>query len=74
MEPALARGHHDRLAVVGVEQDPVGQSLDSLREALDLAVEGLLDPGAKRNSATSFVEYFWISCWGEPSATIVPCP
>ena len=34
-----------RLAVVGVEQDAVGQPLDALGEAVELAVERLLDAG-----------------------------
>ena len=34
-----------RLAVVGVEQDPVGEPLDPLGEAVELAVERLLDAG-----------------------------
>ena len=38
-----------RLAVVGVDEDPVGQLLDPLADAVELAVERLLD--AARGSA-----------------------
>ena len=43
LEPALVDRDRGRLAVVGVEQDPVGQVLDPLGEAVELAVERLLD-------------------------------
>ena len=35
-------GDRGRLAVVGVEQDAVGQALDPLGDAVELAVERLL--------------------------------
>ena len=38
-------GHGGGLAVVGVEQHPVGQVLDAFGEAVELAVERLGDPG-----------------------------
>ena len=39
-------GRDDRgLAVVGVQQDPVRQPLDAVGQAVELAVEGLLDAG-----------------------------
>src|SRR4029078_5205676 len=44
-EAALV-GRGDRgLTVIGVQEDAVGQSLDTLREPVELAVERLLDPG-----------------------------
>ena len=39
-------GDRRRLAVVGVEQDAVGQLLDPLGEAIELAVERLGDARA----------------------------
>ena len=41
LEPALVDGDRGRLAVVGVEQDAVGQVLDPLGDAVELAVERL---------------------------------
>ncbi|MFL5680263.1 MAG: ABC transporter permease [Chloroflexota bacterium] len=38
-------GDRDGLAVVGIEQDPVGELLDAVREAVELAVERVLDAG-----------------------------
>ena len=55
-EPALVDRHRACLAVVGIEQHPVGQSLDPLGEAVELAVEGLLDAGREAELGTSFVE------------------
>ena len=49
-------GDGGRLAVIGVEQDPVGQVLDPLGDPVELPVERLGDPGAKRSSVTSRVE------------------
>ena len=49
LEPASVGRGDGRLAVVGVEQDTVGQALDALGEAVELAVERLLD--ARRRSA-----------------------
>src|SRR5690349_15991539 len=45
LEATFVGGYRDRLAVVGVEQHPVGQPLDALGEAVELAVERLLDAG-----------------------------
>ena len=45
LEAALVGRDRDGLAVVGVEQDPVGEPLDPLGEAVELAVERLLDAG-----------------------------
>src|SRR4051812_4406488 len=45
LQPALADGDRGRLAVVRVEQDPVGQVLDPLGDAVEPAVEFLGDAG-----------------------------
>ena len=42
-EAALVDGRDGRLAVVGVEQDPVGEVLDALGDAVELPVERLRD-------------------------------
>src|SRR5437867_4142662 len=42
---AFVDGHGDGLAVLGVEEDSIGQHLDPLRDPVKLAVERLLDPG-----------------------------
>ena len=50
-------GGRRRLAVVGVQEDAVGQVLDALGDAVELAVERVsASPGAKRSSVTSRVE------------------
>ena len=45
LEATLVDGDRGRLAVVGVQQDPVGQVLDPLGDAVELAVERLGDAG-----------------------------
>src|SRR3954451_11955128 len=45
IELALARGYHDALAVVGLEQDAIGELLDAVGEAIEPPVECLLDLG-----------------------------
>ena len=51
-------GDRGRLAVVGVDQHPVGQHLDALADAVELAVERRrARPIGKRSSTTSRVEY-----------------
>ena len=40
-------GGRGRLAVVRVEEDPVGQALDPLGEPVELAVERLCDAGGE---------------------------
>ena len=47
LEAALVDGDRGRLAVVGVEQDAVGQALDPLGDAVELAVERLGDARAR---------------------------
>ena len=44
-QPALVDRHGRRVPVVGVEQQPVGQLLDALGKAVELAVERRLDAG-----------------------------
>ena len=64
-------GDRRRLAVVGVEQDPVGQALDPLGEAVELAVERLLDARreAQLGDLAGRVLLDQLRA-GEPSATI----
>src|SRR5688572_16382549 len=38
LEPALVDGYRRRFAVVGVEQDAIGEVLDALRDPVELAV------------------------------------
>ena len=60
-----------RLAVVGVEQDPVGQVLDPLGDPVELAVERLLD--AEREAQLGHLAgrvRARSAGAGEPSATI----
>ena len=47
LEAALVDGDRGRLAVVGVQQDAVGQVLDALGDAVELAVERLGDRRAR---------------------------
>ena len=63
-------GGGDGLAVVGVEEHPVGQPLDPLGEPVELAVERLLDADREAQLGHLRVEYRSISSRGEPSATI----
>ena len=44
-QPALVHGDQRGVAVVGVEQDPVGEALDALGDAVELAVGASSSPG-----------------------------
>ena len=63
-----------RLAVGGVDEQPVGQHLDPLADPEHVADALLVAPAPNRISSTSRVEYSAISDRGEPSATILPGP
>ena len=43
MQAPVARGRHDLLTIIGVQEHPVGQPLDALGQVVELAVERLLD-------------------------------
>ena len=61
---------HGGLAIIRVEEDAVGQTLDALRDPVELAIERLLDALGEAGSVTSRVEYCSMSARGDPSATI----
>ena len=73
-ETTLVDGDRDRLTVVGVHEDPVGEELDALAETIQPALEGLLDTDGKRISVTSRVAYSSMSCAASPRQRSGPCP